>query len=335
VNKVTFLSRIQQILDDHVDDKLAQIRDRVVAEFTEPAIAKLPPVSRRSTKPRPKQQTRALPRPPKSKSRRSIPSSDYAVEEEPTPCPTPVIAVEVVSTAPPASSPSAKTRRATRRSTLTPPTVVPSVASPRRASVYLDRASPPCSDPGPSKREDPEIELREDDPPPSLRREPIRRVRPTDAPPPELWNSPDLEDPPEDLEPRPRPAPAGCGSCIPCIAKSGPCARGKGPSGRRLEPDLANAPRSSGRALPSAASDSRARDRLPREAIRFDCPACGSAHWRGFVDGVSLFKCLRCGYQGHGFHTDPKLDRELVAKYGPGNAAKYDPRAPDRAWSKD
>ena len=37
--------------------------------------------------------------------------------------------------------------------------------------------------------------------------------------------------------------------------------------------------------------------------IHFQCPTCGAEHRRGFVDGVSLFRCLRCGYQGHGSRT--------------------------------
>jgi len=32
--------------------------------------------------------------------------------------------------------------------------------------------------------------------------------------------------------------------------------------------------------------------------IRFKCPSCGARHERGYVDGVSLFRCLHCGYQG-------------------------------------
>ncbi len=35
------------------------------------------------------------------------------------------------------------------------------------------------------------------------------------------------------------------------------------------------------------------------KAIRFKCPVCGAEHSRGFLDGVSLCRCLRCGYQGH------------------------------------
>jgi ribosomal protein L37AE/L43A len=34
--------------------------------------------------------------------------------------------------------------------------------------------------------------------------------------------------------------------------------------------------------------------------IQFICPTCGKGHRRGYVDGVSVFRCLGCGYTGEG-----------------------------------
>lgn len=55
-------------------------------------------------------------------------------------------------------------------------------------------------------------------------------------------------------------------------------------------------------------------------SIKFHCPTCAAAHDRGFVNGVSVFRCLRCGYQGHGFHSDPAIDREVYAQHVASNA---------------
>lgn len=54
--------------------------------------------------------------------------------------------------------------------------------------------------------------------------------------------------------------------------------------------------------------------------ITFKCPTCDAEHTRGFLDGVSLFRCLRCGYQGHGFHSDPEIDRQVLADHKAANA---------------
>jgi Zn ribbon nucleic-acid-binding protein len=54
--------------------------------------------------------------------------------------------------------------------------------------------------------------------------------------------------------------------------------------------------------------------------IVFKCPTCEAAHTRGFINGVSLFRCLRCGYQGHGFHSAPDIDRLVLADHEGGNA---------------
>ena len=46
-----------------------------------------------------------------------------------------------------------------------------------------------------------------------------------------------------------------------------------------------------------------------RTSIGFKCPTCDAEHTRGFLDGVSLFRCLRCDT---GFTATPRLiDRSL------------------------
>lgn len=55
------------------------------------------------------------------------------------------------------------------------------------------------------------------------------------------------------------------------------------------------------------------------ERIQFICPSCGSQHDRGFLDGVCVFRCLRCGYQGHGFHPDPEVDRDVFSDHQAAN----------------
>jgi hypothetical protein len=54
--------------------------------------------------------------------------------------------------------------------------------------------------------------------------------------------------------------------------------------------------------------------------IRFECPGCGARHTRGFVNGVNVFRCLRCGYAGHGFSTDFESDRLAYAEHCENNA---------------
>jgi Zn ribbon nucleic-acid-binding protein len=55
-------------------------------------------------------------------------------------------------------------------------------------------------------------------------------------------------------------------------------------------------------------------------SIHFRCPTCNAEHHRGFVDGVSVFRCLRCGYSGHGFHSDADIDRDAYADHCAANA---------------
>jgi rubredoxin len=45
--------------------------------------------------------------------------------------------------------------------------------------------------------------------------------------------------------------------------------------------------------------------------IHFDCPRCGASHDRGYLNGVDIFRCLGCGYVGHGFHPDEQIDHEV------------------------
>lgn len=54
--------------------------------------------------------------------------------------------------------------------------------------------------------------------------------------------------------------------------------------------------------------------------IEFECPACGARHQRGFVDGVNTFRCLGCGYQGHGFSADRAIDRDVLMEHEAANA---------------
>ena len=55
------------------------------------------------------------------------------------------------------------------------------------------------------------------------------------------------------------------------------------------------------------------------ENILFCCPSCNAKHSRGFLDYVCLFRCLRCGYQGHGFHPEQEIDKELFEDHKKAN----------------
>lgn len=55
-------------------------------------------------------------------------------------------------------------------------------------------------------------------------------------------------------------------------------------------------------------------------AIQFKCPSCAAEHNRGFVDGVCTFRCLGCGYLGHGFHPDRDTDAGLYVEHLANNA---------------
>lgn len=53
--------------------------------------------------------------------------------------------------------------------------------------------------------------------------------------------------------------------------------------------------------------------------IHFTCPCCEAQHTRGYVDGVALFRCLRCGYQGYGFHPDAEIDKGVYEEHKAAN----------------
>lgn len=59
---------------------------------------------------------------------------------------------------------------------------------------------------------------------------------------------------------------------------------------------------------------------MSQETVRFECPVCHVTHRRGFVDGVSVFRCLSCGYQGHGFHPDAAIDEDVYQQHCESNA---------------
>lgn len=60
--------------------------------------------------------------------------------------------------------------------------------------------------------------------------------------------------------------------------------------------------------------------KMQLQPIHFKCPTCNAEHRRGFLDGVALFRCFGCGYQGQGFHPDPEIDREVYADHCTANA---------------
>lgn len=50
--------------------------------------------------------------------------------------------------------------------------------------------------------------------------------------------------------------------------------------------------------------------------IHFTCPQCAARHDRGYAGyTVGAFRCLRCGYSGHGLHQDADIDREVFAEW--------------------
>jgi len=45
---------------------------------------------------------------------------------------------------------------------------------------------------------------------------------------------------------------------------------------------------------------------------RFVCPVCQRSHGRGqFGIASGSYRCLHCGYVGHGYHPDPQIDSDL------------------------
>lgn len=53
--------------------------------------------------------------------------------------------------------------------------------------------------------------------------------------------------------------------------------------------------------------------------IQFKCPQCDATHTRGFVNGVDVFRCLGCGYMGHGFHAEPEADSAAFREHAENN----------------
>jgi rubredoxin len=47
-------------------------------------------------------------------------------------------------------------------------------------------------------------------------------------------------------------------------------------------------------------------------ADHFTCPRCGAQHSRGALNGVDVYRCLRCGYVGHGYHADYEIDLDIA-----------------------
>jgi hypothetical protein len=62
----------------------------------------------------------------------------------------------------------------------------------------------------------------------------------------------------------------------------------------------------------------------------FQCPTCDAKHSRGFVNGVDSFRCLHCGYVGHGFHTDAAIDAEIYTQHLQANAFNRAHGIPER-----
>lgn len=58
-----------------------------------------------------------------------------------------------------------------------------------------------------------------------------------------------------------------------------------------------------------------------KDRVEFTCPSCSAQHDRGYVDGMSVFRCLRCGYMGYGHHPDPEIDAGIQADVLEGRRA--------------
>jgi predicted RNA-binding Zn-ribbon protein involved in translation (DUF1610 family) len=57
------------------------------------------------------------------------------------------------------------------------------------------------------------------------------------------------------------------------------------------------------------------------ECVHFTCPSCGAQHDRGWIGyRLGSFRCMRCGYSGHGLHPDAEIDRSLWTEWEEGNA---------------
>ncbi len=61
------------------------------------------------------------------------------------------------------------------------------------------------------------------------------------------------------------------------------------------------------------------------DCIHFTCPQCDAKHDRGYfggpmAEGGGTFRCLHCGYSGHGLHPDAEVDRGVYRDWALGNA---------------
>jgi rubredoxin len=65
------------------------------------------------------------------------------------------------------------------------------------------------------------------------------------------------------------------------------------------------------------------------DCIHFTCPSCDAKHDRGYVNGVDAFRCLRCGYVGHGLHPDHETDLALFAEWKSNNVYNRSCGAPE------
>ena len=66
------------------------------------------------------------------------------------------------------------------------------------------------------------------------------------------------------------------------------------------------------------------------DCVHFTCPQCGAQHDRGFVGGnLGRFRCLRCGYSGHGLHPDVEIDEDVFVEWQQGNATNRVCGAPE------
>lgn len=52
------------------------------------------------------------------------------------------------------------------------------------------------------------------------------------------------------------------------------------------------------------------------KCVHFTCPTCDAKHDRGWVGYTpGTFRCLHCGYSGHGIHPDADIDRAEYAHH--------------------
>lgn len=70
-------------------------------------------------------------------------------------------------------------------------------------------------------------------------------------------------------------------------------------------------------------------------AIHFTCPRCDARHARGYFGGVpGLFRCMGCGYSGHGLHPDEQVDQELFVEIAESVALDARLGLPSTVWER-